>query len=575
MIWPGRGTRDDEPRFIAAGPTFGERASELWHRSRADRRIAPLAYAALLPGWALARAAAACGAAARHAVSRSLQGLRARRWRDLLQGVPAVLAFAAAAAAVILARGQRPDLAATYRNAAAAAFREEKWEDAKLYFERLFRLDGGTAETRFLLGLSLERLGAADEAESLIRGVAEGDAGGDPRANRWLAAKLLATEGALRDPRRSSEAYRHLAAAERGLPNDAAVKLDLAKYHLAVGETPAAISKLSAAAAIEPALNYELARLLSAAGDAAAALRAMARAESHFKRRLESTPGDRAARLALSSCLATLGRADEAVATLRTGMAVDPDGPCAAAAAGLYLAAYDRLAAQQSPDDKAMIAVLRQALSLDPNSAGAAARLASFGEPAGTSGTPASLEPGVEREARELLEGLLAAGEQPAAVHMALGLKASRRGATDEARWHFERAYDLDRSLTGVANNLAWTLSHDEPPELGRALAVIDAALAEAPAVPAFLDTRAEIYRGMGRWEEALADFERALPAFANDERFHRSLADVYGRLGKSTISAKHLREAERLAAGSPQPGRDATPAGAAATPPPGAPAGE
>jgi tetratricopeptide (TPR) repeat protein len=544
VIWR-RGSRDDLG-FVEAGPTLGERFAEVWHGRGIGRILRLLWLVATVPfrvvaftfGWMLWW---------RHAHAES--GINPRRLRHLLQGLPAVIVAIAVIAVAGVVVGRESYLRNVYRGAAAEAYQSEQPEQARIYYERLFRLDGGTAETRLFLGLTLEKLGNKEEAQRLIEGVADGDAGGDPRANRWIAAKLLAEPNALQDRAKLQAVYQHLRKAERGLPQDANVKMDLARYHLAIGETAQAIPKLAAAATGNPDLYYDLARLYAAAGQSDSAKLAMERAERHFRKQLEQTPDDRRSRLLLATCVANLGRYEEAVRILDAGRLADPEGPYGPAIAKIYVSAYDRRAMQRPADYSAMIAALREALRFDSQSIDAAVRLATFGEPAGAliGGVSPTVDPKIEAEAREMLQGLLASGEQPPAVHMALGLKSWRGNDLAKAQWHFERAYELDPTLAGVANNLAWVLSHQANADLGRALEIIDPVVTRFPDVDHFRDTRGEIYLRMERWTEALDDLERALPGLRNDARIHTSLATVYEKLDQPDLAKRHRKLAEEL----------------------------
>lgn len=545
--------RRREQGFVEARPSLLERFAGL---SVGRRRRGVLRRWFLIVGWLIAapghllRATGDLVRGAYFAAAGGVRFLEQRRLRHLLQGLPAVAAAVGAAGVALAAMEHEPGLVRTYRELGRQALNADRPEEARLYLERLFHLDGGEAETRLLLGLALEKIGRTQEAGDLIRGVADGDGGGNPRANAWVAARLLAEEQTLSNPDRRRELRRHLEAAERGLPADTNVKLGLVKLDLASGQPRRAAERLAAAAAIEPALSFDLARLLAATGQAEAARAAMQRAEECFRGRLDTAAEDHRTRLLLAESVLALGRPNEALAVLREGMALDPNGPCATAAARLHIAAYDRMASQPNRDYPALMRLLREALRYDPRLPEAAIRLASFGDPDGRqlpAGAPVVVDPDTEAEVTSVLEGLLATGEQPPAVHMALGLKASRRGESEESLWHFQRAYDLDPSLAGVANNLAWALSHRSNPDLGRALGLISQVLERWPDEPAYRDTRGEIYLRMGRWDEALRDLEFALPSMREEARLHHSLAEVYDRLGKPSLAARHRDEAARL----------------------------
>jgi tetratricopeptide (TPR) repeat protein len=295
--------------------------------------------------------------------------------------------------------------------------------------------------------------------------------------------------------------------------------------------------------------------LYAATGQNDAAERSMTLAEKHFRRQLDKSPDDRRSRLFLATCVANVGRFEEAVKILNEGRRVDPEGPYGPAIASIYVSAYDRHALQPQPDYRAMITALKEALRFDAKSRDAAVRLATFGERgAGQFGTVApSIDPVVEKSARDMLQGLLASGEQPPAVHMALGLKAWRANDLKQAQWHFERAYELDPNLSGVANNLAWVISHQPNADLNRALEVIDPVISKFPQVSHYRDTRGEIYLKMERWDEALRDLEVALPDLKKEPRIHESLATVYDGLAQPDIAEKHRQQAAKLKAAKPE----------------------
>ena len=82
-----------------------------------------------------------------------------------------------------------------------------------------------------------------------------------------------------------------------------------------------------------------------------------------------------------------------------------------------------------------------------------------------------------------------------------------------------------------------------------------------APDQGRFRDTRGQILAKMGRWKEALADLEAALPSAPRSTELHRTLAEVYTHLGVPGMAAEHRALAEQKPV--------AAPAGAAARSPP------
>jgi predicted Zn-dependent protease len=133
-------------------------------------------------------------------------------------------------------------------------------------------------------------------------------------------------------------------------------------------------------------------------------------------------------------------------------------------------------------------------------------------------------------------------------VHLLLGTDAALRGAHDQAELHLSRAREMDRHMAIAGNNLAWAMAHREPPELEKALALIDAIAAQWPNVAAIRDTRGQILVKLGRDREALVDLEAALPRMRGEMNLHRALATAYANLGQQELAAEHRRLAEEAA---------------------------
>jgi tetratricopeptide (TPR) repeat protein len=150
------------------------------------------------------------------------------------------------------------------------------------------------------------------------------------------------------------------------------------------------------------------------------------------------------------------------------------------------------------------------------------------------------------RQARAVLQQLLARGEAPATVHLALGLDAWEQGKVTDARRHWEQAYQQDPSMALVGNNLAWVLATQEPTDLPRALQMIDSVLARAPNEPAYHGTRGQILLRMKRWQDALKELVVFLKASPDNPETHAALAEAYAQLGFPEIAAKHKEMAQK-----------------------------
>jgi predicted Zn-dependent protease len=85
-------------------------------------------------------------------------------------------------------------------------------------------------------------------------------------------------------------------------------------------------------------------------------------------------------------------------------------------------------------------------------------------------------------------------------------------------------------------------LTMDTPPDLERALAIIQSVLTNAPGNPEFRDTRGKILLKLGRYQDAITDLEYALPSLGAAINTHRALAQAYEPLGLSQLVQEHLR---------------------------------
>ena len=154
---------------------------------------------------------------------------------------------------------------------------------------------------------------------------------------------------------------------------------------------------------------------------------------------------------------------------------------------------------------------------------------------------------GEEAEAaRDRLQGLLlAGGKDTAMLHFCLGSDAWQRGRPEEARQHFTLAFERAPQMPHVANNMAMMLATADPPDLPRALAIIQSLSDKFPHDPHLLDTRGQILVKMGRWQEGVKCLELALPSLSSKATTHQALADAYQHLGLKELAEKHQRLAK------------------------------
>jgi tetratricopeptide (TPR) repeat protein len=393
-------------------------------------------------------------------------------------------------------------------------------------------LEPGRPEFDFGRGVTEEALGHLARAVALIAPLAPVERSGYAPAHRWLAQHLLG-------PAASSQATRvaelHLRRALEAEPEDATAHATLGQLLLATGKAGEAEVHLLKALPYKPELDLPLAQLYAARGSKELVQLHAERALRYFRERARNTVDDWRAHIAWSESTLLLGDFAGAAGILKESLHLTNKAQYRPALARVYLAWFDA----RSRDEKApfgeRLALIEQAVLLD------------FGNPTALERVLALTKGPAEQteKVRAALQGMLAEGKSPLFAHMALGLEARGGDRMDEARRHFERAFELAPQAPLVLNNMAWVLSLADPPDLPRALDLIETALKQAPGQLNFRETRGQILAKMGKWKEALPDLEAALPALRGNKELHTTLAKVYEELGMKEMAKEHARRAE------------------------------
>ena len=507
-------------------------------------------------------------------------GWGGREGRHLWQGLPALAAGLTVlflwAAAAVRANGL-PD---RYRRAAEAAREAGDIDLALTLYDRLGRLDAGAGGTGFARGQLLSEAGRDAEAAALMRALTARRPP-DPRAHVWLAERLLTGPGVtLRDdlapvvaetpnaegktgdgpgdepdgespvgegrpagpykptPQQAVAAAQHLNAALRtGLNDDPRVHGRLAEILLLFGRRDDAVRHLKAQSAADPSRLLAYAELLGAVGQAADATNAYRRAAAHLTGEVEEAPADWPARRRLALALVRSEQAPRAREVLRRGLRGGSDPAGAAMLSELLVGEVRRLGLLES---ERALPLLREALGLTPTSRPALAELA-------------KLAAGGDDAADAMLNEMMTSGDASGAVHLAAGLRASARGRSDAALFHYARAYELDPTLAFAANNLAFLLARrEDDPQPGRALEIMDGLVDRFPEVANFRDTRGGILMILGRPGEAVKDLEQALAGgMAGNRGLHAALAEAYADLGQDALAEAHRVRVAAIDAGS------------------------
>jgi tetratricopeptide (TPR) repeat protein len=469
---------------------------------------------------------------------------RGRNLRSLPRALPAVVLGTAALGVALVAQARREaETTALYLEEAKGRFKAQDYAGAMTCYDRLAHLGGARPEVLFGLALTAQALGEQERAMLLMSELAPPDRPGYGEAHLWWARRLLSDPRAT--PPMQDAAERHLLNALDGeLDDPPAAHGLLGEFYLNRGKLDQAEAHLLKAVREKPQLRLRLAQLYAARGNKTRARSEAELALTFFRSCVQHDLHDHQARLRWADTLLLLGDQGGAVEVLREGLNATGEAVYRPALARVYVAWSDSLGADAKVNPGDQLALLEKALEYDPTQVELTMRLWAFTKIRGEAAD----------RARAVLRTQLASGKATGVVYLALGMDAWERGKTDEALVLLEQAYQLAPQMGLVVNNLAWVLAHSQPPDLPRALALMDSLLSRWPNEPRYRDTRGQIYARSGRWKEALTDLQAALPAYAADPEMHRRLADVYEHLGLAEMAAEHSKQAALHADKLPSP---------------------
>jgi tetratricopeptide (TPR) repeat protein len=477
---------------------------------------------------------------------------RHRDFRYLLQGLPAIL-VGGGVVALSLAAYLRPtdELVGRYLNQAKSAFQAKDYPSAFTCYDRLAHLAGDNPEVLFGLAQSAEALKHPQRAVTLMSELAPLDKQGYAPAHLWIASRMLGGRNLSLQDVQAAET--HLLRALNGQVEDReAVHERLGLLYLGTRRWEQAELYLSKAVKTRPWLGLELAQALAMRAKPEEAKNQAQNASKFFRQIVQNDAENHAARVSWARCALFLEDYPDAVTILRNGLGPGTQNDfflrMLAEAYGIWSDAEER---NPNGDPGKRLALLEQGLRYDPANVPLLNRLAKLMNMEGEKGD----------KARDLLRELLAQGKAPAVIHSALGSDAYQRGQIQEAQLHWEQAFKRDPQMAVVANNLAWLYANTQPPDLPRALQMIDAALQLAPNWSEFRSTKGHILVRMERWKEALEHLIAALKVYPDSPELHHALAMTYDKLGDPDMAAVHRRLAEAKAK-KPAPADPSKPAG-------------
>lgn len=189
-------------------------------------------------------------------------------------------------------------------------------------------------------------------------------------------------------------------------------------------------------------------------------------------------------------------------------------------------------------DNERLLSLLQEGLVVPSTSVPSLQRLASL----------AFSDLPVSAKSKELIQKIRLSGSANSEVLSLIGAMALMAGKDTEAVSFLQLANAVaNNNDPAILNNLAMAKLREGKTDYAEVLKLADSALQKVPENPDFLSTRAEIYMAMNRWQEALADLQKALPSRVNNGPLHVLLSKVFSALGDSAMAEKHSARAKEL----------------------------
>ncbi len=469
---------------------------------------------------------------------------RCRLWfrgvtfRLFLQGLPALLA---GVGLIVLAAfsltAPAHEVESRYLEQGRAAYRAGEYALAMTCFERVCAQNPERPEVLYELALTAEALGQTERTRLVMRQLAPPDRQGYGEAHLWFAVRTLQITPETKALRQIALA--HLLRALQGeVKNRELAHGLLGSVYWAEGQPDLAEPYLLRAARTLPEFRVPLAQLYYARGNLESARAQAQSAIKVFQGRVKTNVYDHAARVHWMRAVLVLRQFEEAVTILEGGWNTTKAPLYKQALAQVYADWCDYQVQVKGEKAQDQLGLVEKGLANDPTNLVLVNRLLAAATAKG---------PDADK-ARAALQGLLTDGKAQGVAHFALGVDAWQRGDKKQAGVYWKQAYQLAPHLIEVANTLAMHLADADPPDLPRALQIINQVLKKTDQ-PNYRDTRGQIYIKMGKWEEALPDLLAAVSKTPDNPALHRRLATVYEHLDVPDLAARHRSRADQLAA--------------------------
>lgn len=432
---------------------------------------------------------------------------------------------------------RREAIDSSYRQAGSEAIDRQEFEKAKPFYGRLVSSGKYARDLdRLNWAIVLTKTGQVERAKSVLDSLAPDESIGFAPAHRVKALTLLTTLGGKVDVDILTRVRHHLERSDE--QKSVEIQNGWAIYYLAIGQSENAIRYMEGAAEINPEYFVTIASIYESYGNESGKDRTLEKAKTIYEKILDKDPLNHSVRILLSAVLVKQNREEQAEQNLKVGVQLQPNQKIMNALSDFYLMRHDRSVYGGKPFED-QLEFLQTALTFDPNHLPVYERLITQSR--------IHMETEGFEKIQNMLEESIVSGKSTALSHFALGNLMFLKGDFKDSQFHMERAYELDAKFLVIANNLAWLLAHNENPELDRAYELIKGVVERRPDDARFRDTLASVLMKLGKTDEALTEFERALPGVQDKKSIHEKLAVLYDQAGKKNLAELHRKKAAEM----------------------------
>lgn len=467
---------------------------------------------------------------------------RSRPLLALVCSIPFILAVLAVAFLLLQARRvSRSDLVLRYQESAARAVADGNTKAAALWLEKATLLNPHDLKYLYSQALLADENGRRDRARLIMQRLAPADGEGYPPAHFWLAHDLIGQSLPL-TPELSQAIEHHLKQSLRSELLKAESHALLGRLLVIRGDRPQAISHFELAAREKPECHLALAVLYQEQQEPDKAARSARRAADYFGKLVAAEPATWGLRLQWAQAELLGENYAEAVGILEAAVdKVKDPKPFREALVATHLNWLADMAEREPKRLDKQLDILNAAFKYGPENPEVLGLIANL--------VTQPRDEADSRQVAELRKALmltLASGTAPPLVHLIVGTRALEAGEVERAVTHLELACKANPNMPMVLNNLAWGLAHRKPPDLDRALRMIDAAIPLSDQ-PNFRGTRAVILAAMGRSQDAINELEAVLRRHPDPAWVHESLAGLYRQAGVEDLAELHTKLAARF----------------------------